>query len=61
MVSLLVITGILLTVICLLVKKPVLYAFGASDITYPICGCVYQNLSAGQCICYDKPGDEWIH
>lgn len=33
--SLLVITGILLTIICLLAKRPVLYAFGASDTTFP--------------------------
>ncbi len=54
--SLLVITGILLTVICLLVKKPVLYAFGASDITFPyadaytkiyLLGSVFVMISLG--------------
>ena len=33
--TLLIISGILLTIIGLLIKKPVLYAFGASDVTYP--------------------------
>lgn len=34
-ITLLVMLGIIIPVICLLVKKPVLYLFGASDVTYP--------------------------
>lgn len=34
-ITLLVLLGILVPVICLIVKKPVLYLFGASDATYP--------------------------
>lgn len=34
-VTLLVIFGILVPALCLLIKKPVLYLFGASDATYP--------------------------
>lgn len=34
-ITLLVILGILIPIVCLLVKKPVLYLFGASDVTYP--------------------------
>lgn len=34
-ITLLVLLGILIPAACLLVKKPVLYLFGASDITYP--------------------------
>lgn len=34
-ITLLVILGIVIPVLCLLVKKPVLYLFGASDVTYP--------------------------
>jgi putative MATE family efflux protein len=54
--SLLVLTGILLTIVCLLVKKPVLYAFGASDDTYPyadaytsiyVLGSVFVMISLG--------------
>lgn len=33
--SLMVISGVLLTVFCLLLRKPMLYLFGASDVTYP--------------------------
>ena len=33
--SMLLITGVILTVVGLLFKKPLLYAFGASDATYP--------------------------
>ena len=33
--SMLVLTGVVLTVLILLVKRPVLYLFGASDVTYP--------------------------
>lgn len=34
-ITLLVMLGILIPAICLLIKKPVLYLFGASDMTYP--------------------------
>lgn len=34
-ITLLVILGILIPIVCLIVKKPVLYLFGASDVTYP--------------------------
>lgn len=34
-ITLLVILGVAIPVICLLVKEPVLYLFGASDVTYP--------------------------
>ncbi len=34
-ITLLVILGIVIPVICLLIKEPVLYLFGASDVTYP--------------------------
>lgn len=34
-ITLLVLLGILVPVLCLLIKKPVLYLFGASDVTYP--------------------------
>lgn len=33
--SLMVISGIFLTIFCLLFRKPMLYLFGASDVTYP--------------------------
>ncbi len=33
--SLMVISGIILTILCLIFKKPMLYLFGASDATYP--------------------------
>lgn len=34
-ITLLLTLGILVTVVCLLIKKPILYLFGASDVTYP--------------------------
>lgn len=33
--SMMVISGMLLTVLCLIFRKPMLYLFGASDATYP--------------------------
>ena len=33
--SMLIITGVILVVICFIFKKPLLYLFGASDVTYP--------------------------
>ena len=54
--SLLVGTGVVLTAVILLIKKPLLYAFGASDVTYPyadgyitiyICGSVFVMISLG--------------
>ena len=54
--TLLIITGVLLTGIVLLVKKPVLYLFGASDVTFPyansylsiyICGSLFVMLGLG--------------
>ena len=33
--SMMVISGVLLTVLCLIFRKPMLYLFGASDATYP--------------------------
>lgn len=49
-------TGIALTVIVLLIKRPLLYLFGASDVTFPyadgylsiyICGSVFVMISLG--------------
>lgn len=34
-ITLLLILGVLVTIICLVLKRPVLYLFGASDVTYP--------------------------
>lgn len=54
--ALLVGTGMVLTVVLLLIKKPLLYAFGASDTTYPyadgyltiyLCGSVFVMISLG--------------
>ena len=54
--SLLVGTGVVLTAVILLIKKPLLYAFGASDVTYPyadgyitiyICGSIFVMVSLG--------------
>ena len=54
--SLLVITGVILCIVVLLLKKPVLYLFGASDATYPyadayftvyLTGTVFALLAAG--------------
>lgn len=54
--ALLVGTGVVLTVVLLLIKKPLLYAFGASDTTYPyadgyltiyLCGSVFVMISLG--------------
>ncbi len=54
--ALLVGTGILLTVVILLIKQPLLYAFGASDVTYPyangyitiyLCGSVFVMIGLG--------------
>ena len=54
--SMLVITGVILCIVVLLIKKPVLYLFGASDATYPyadayftvyLTGTVFALLAAG--------------
>ena len=54
--SMLVITGVILCIVVLLIKKPVLYLFGASDATYPyadsylsvyILGSVFMMVSLG--------------
>ena len=54
--ALLVGIGMVLTVVLLLIKKPLLYAFGASDTTYPyadgyltiyLCGSVFVMISLG--------------
>ena len=54
--ALLVGTGIVLTVVILLIKRPLLYAFGASDVTYPyangyitiyLCGSIFVMLGLG--------------
>lgn len=54
--ALLVGTGIVLTVVILLIKRPLLYAFGASDVTYPyangyitiyLCGSVFVMIGLG--------------
>lgn len=54
--SLLLISGVLLTVICMLFKKPILYAFGASDQTFPyaddyitiyLCGSIFVMIGLG--------------
>ena len=54
--SMLVITGVILCIVVLLVKKPVLYLFGASDATYPyadsylsvyMLGSVFMMVSLG--------------
>ncbi len=54
--ALLVGTGILLTVVILLIKRPLLYAFGASDVTYPyadgyvtiyLCGSIFVMTGLG--------------
>ena len=43
--TLLIITGVLLTGIVLLVKKPVLYLFGASDVTFPYANSYLSTVS----------------
>ena len=54
--ALLVGTGVVLTAVILLIKQPLLYAFGASDATYPyangyitiyLCGSVFVMISLG--------------
>ena len=54
--SMLVITGVILCIVVLLLKKPVLYLFGASDTTYPyadsylsvyMLGSVFMMVSLG--------------
>lgn len=49
-------TGVVLTVVILLIKRPLLYAFGASDATYPyansyisiyLCGSIFVMISLG--------------
>ena len=54
--SMLVITGVILCIVVLLIKKPVLYLFGASDATYPyadsylsvyMLGSVFMMVSLG--------------
>ena len=54
--SMLLITGVILTVIGLLFKKPLLYAFGASDATYPYANSYLTILSAWDHIRHDQPG-----
>lgn len=54
--SMLIITGIILVVICFMFKKPLLYLFGASDVTYPyardyiniyLLGTIFAMISIG--------------
>lgn len=54
--SLLLICGVLLTAVCMIFKKPILYAFGASDQTYPyaddyitiyLCGSIFVMIGLG--------------
>ena len=49
-------TGLVLSVLCFLLKTPLLYLFGASDVTYPyandyltiyLCGTLFVMLSLG--------------
>ena len=49
-------TGVVLTAVILLLKRPLLYAFGASDVTYPyangyvtiyLCGSIFVMMSLG--------------
>ena len=46
--SMLIITGIILVVICFMFKKPLLYLFGASDVTYPYAKYSLQGTTQGR-------------
>ena len=45
--SMLVITGVILCIVVLLIKKPVLYLFGASDATYPYADAYFTTYLMG--------------
>ncbi len=54
--TLLVLSGLVLTIVCLIFKKPILYLFGASDDTFPyaddyitiyLCGSIFVTLGLG--------------
>ena len=67
--ALLVGTGVALTVVLLVLKRPLLYAFGASDATYPyadgyltiyLLGSVFVMISLGMNQLHQRPG-LWPH
>ena len=43
---------------CLAFRRPILYLFGASDLTFPYANDYLTILSAGHPLCDDRPGDE---
>ena len=59
--SMLVITGVILCMVVLLIKKPVLYLFGASDATYPYADSYLSVLHARQRIHDGLAWHERVH
>lgn len=50
-----------LTVFCLAFRRPILYLFGASDLTFPYANRLPDHLSAGHPLCDDRPGHEPLY
>jgi len=51
-------SGFILTILGLLIKKPVLYLFGASEMTYPYANEYITIYLLGNSFCHDQSGHE---
>lgn len=56
----LLVTAGLLTVLGALLAKPLLFWFGASADTYPLCVCIFFCVHLGDARCHAEPWYEWI-
>ena len=54
------ITGVLIIILGLAVKRPLLYALGASEATFPY-AMIISVFICWQCICHDQYGDERVY
>lgn len=54
-------TGVILTVTGLLFYRPILYAFGASDVTFPYASGYIKILSSGNTVCNGHTGNESLY
>ena len=58
---LLILLGLLLTAVILIFKKPIIYAFGASEATFPYADSYITIYLLGSVFCDDRPWYEQLH
>ena len=59
--SMLLISGGILMILCYLSKRPLLYLFGASDITYPYANAYISSLPYRHAFCHDQSWHEQLY